>query len=97
MLPIAEDANVIVSSHNNLSNSYLMYSPNCEWACCDCMWALKGDICKHQIKILKFLVEGTITCNYGSVKGFGGGRLQSMLQLQVDFPRRGIFSLNTNS
>lgn len=92
MLPIAEDAPIIVSSHNNLSNSYLMYSLDCEWACCDCRWALKGDICKHEIKILKIMVERTIKCNCGFLKGVVGGGLQNMLQLQVDFRRGGIFS-----
>ena len=49
-LPIANDKPALVTSMNNATKLYYAYSLECEWSCCDCMWALKGNICKHQIK-----------------------------------------------
>ena len=64
-LPIANDCPVVVTSKTNLAKLYYVYNPNCELGCCDCVWALKGNICKHHIKVHIILhpslVEGTIT------------------------------------
>jgi len=64
-LPIADDGAALVTLKTNPSKMYSVYSPDCEWGCCDCVWALKGNICKHQIKVLMILhpelAEGTIT------------------------------------
>jgi hypothetical protein len=45
-LPIAKHKPTIMTSQNNLS--CFTYSHACKWVCCDCMWTLKGNICKHQ-------------------------------------------------
>ena len=89
-LPIADDGPALVTSSNNPSTLYSMYSPDCEWGCCDCAWALKGNICKHQIKVLMILhpslAEGTITRYCGSLAGTDEGGRGNMLDPVVHFP-----------
>ena len=31
---------------------YSLHNVDCEWACCNCEWAMKGNICKHQLKVM---------------------------------------------
>ena len=89
-LPIADDGPALVTSKNNPSKLYSVYSPDCEWGCCDCVWALKGNICKHQIKVLMILhpslAEGTITRYCGSLVGTTEGGRGNMLDPAVHFP-----------
>jgi hypothetical protein len=35
--------------------SYAVYNPNTEWACCECVYAQKGNLCKYQIKVLRMM------------------------------------------
>jgi len=89
-LPIADDGPALVTSKNNASKLYFVYNPDCEWGCCDCVWALKGNICKHQIKVLMMLhpshAEGTITRYCGSLAGTAEGGRGNMLDPIVHFP-----------
>ena len=89
-LPIADDGPALVTSKTNPTKLYSVYSPDCEWGCCDCMWALKGNICKHQIKVLMILhpelAEGTITRYCGSLAGTCEGGRANMLDPVVHFP-----------
>ena len=89
-LPIADDGPALVTSKKNPSKFYSIYSPDCEWGCCDCMWALKRNICKHQIKVLMILhpslAEGTITRYCGSLAGTSEGGRGNMLDPVVHFP-----------
>ena len=88
-LPIADDGPALVTSMNNASKLYSVYSPDCEWGCCDCLWALKGNICRHQIKVLMILhpelAEGTITRYCGSLACTCEGGRDNMLDLVVHF------------
>ena len=92
-LPIADDGPALVTSMNNAAKLYSVYNPECEWGCCDCMWALKGNICKHQIKVLMILhpdlAEGTITRYCGSLAGTCEGGRANMLDPVVHFPDDG--------
>ena len=89
-LPIADDGPAIVTSKTNASKLYSVYNPDCEWGSCDCLWALKGNICKHQIKVLMMLhpslAEGTITRYCGSLAGTTEGGRGNMLEPVVHFP-----------
>ena len=89
-LPIADDGPALVTSKTNPDKLYSVYSPDCEWGCCDCMWALKGNICKHQIKVLMILhpslAEGTVTRYCGSLAGTTEGGRGNMLDPVVHFP-----------
>ena len=88
-LPIVDDGPALVTSRKNPSKFYSVYSPDCEWGCCDCFWALKGNICKHQIKVLMILhpslAEGTITRYCGSLAGTTEGGRGNMLDPVVHF------------
>ena len=92
-LPIADDGPALVTSKNNPSKLYSVYSPDCEWGCCDCVWALKGNICKHQVKVLMILhpslAEGTITRYCGSLAGTTEGGRGNMLDPVLHFPEDG--------
>ena len=89
-LPIADDGPALVTSRKDPKKVYYVYSPDCEWGCCDCVWALKGNICKHQIKVLMILhpslAEGTITRYCGSLAGTTEGGRGNMLDPVVHFP-----------
>ena len=89
-LPIACDGPALVTSKSNVEKVYSVYNPDCEWGCCDCAWALKGNICKHQIKVLMLLhpslAEGTITRYCGSLAGTTEGGRGNMLDPIVHFP-----------
>ena len=89
-IPIANDGPALVTSKTNASKSYKVYNPDCEWGCCDCVWALKGNICKHQIKVLMMLhpslAEGTITRYCGSLAGTTEGGRGNMLDPVEHFP-----------
>ena len=89
-LPIADDGPALITSKTNPSKLYSVYSPDCEWGCCDCMWALKGNICKHQVKVLMILhpslAEGTITRYCGSLAGTSEGGRGNMLDPVLHFP-----------
>ena len=89
-LPIANDGPALVTSKTNASKLYSVYNPDCEWGCCDCVWALKGNICKHQIKVLMMLhpslAEGTITRYCGSLAGTVEGGRGNMLDPVEHFP-----------
>jgi hypothetical protein len=43
---------------------YAVYNPDTQWACCECVHVQKGNLCKHQIKVLRMmkpeLADGTI-------------------------------------
>ena len=89
-LPIADDGPALVTSKTNAAKVYSVYSPDCEWGCCDCLWALKGNICKHQVKVLQMLhpslAEGTITRYCGTLAGRVEGGRGNMLDPVEHFP-----------
>ena len=89
-LPIADGGPALVTSKSDASKVNAVYNPDCEWGCCDCFWALKGNICKHQIKVLQMvhpsLAEGTITRYCGSLAGRVEGGRGNMLDPIEHFP-----------
>lgn len=36
-----------VKSQSLGTKHYTMFNADCDWACCDCTWAEKGNMCKH--------------------------------------------------
>ncbi len=63
---------VMLAQKNHLR--YTIPNPTLEWACCNCIHAQHGNICKHQLKVLMLLhphlVEGIIAhfCGKGLFK-----------------------------
>jgi hypothetical protein len=84
MLPSCPGAPAVVTSKSKVQKRYWVYNPGEELASCDCPVGMKGNICKHQVKVLKLMhpdiAEGTITRYCGSLKGTGGGGLRNMLE-----------------
>jgi hypothetical protein len=68
-------------THEHLN--YKVYNSESEWACYECFRSQKGNICKHQIKVIMFLcldlTEGTIACYYGPLNGTLNDGFNSML------------------
>ena len=89
-LPIADDGPTLVTSKSDAAKVYSVYNPDCKWGCCDCMWAMKENICKHQIKVLQILhpslAAGTITRYCGSLAGTKEGGRGNMLDPVEHFP-----------
>ncbi len=58
----------IVTSLKHENVNYKVYNPESKWAYCECLQSQRGNICKHQIKVLMlfcpYLIEGTITCYF---------------------------------
>jgi hypothetical protein len=59
-----------------------VYNPKSKWAYCECLQSQRGNICKHQIKVIMFLrpdiIKGTIAHYYDSLSGTLNGGLSSM-------------------
>lgn len=45
-----------VRSQSNKEVWYEVFNAQCGWACCTCDWAVRGNQCKHQVKVM--LMEG---------------------------------------
>ncbi|KAL3699403.1 hypothetical protein R1sor_017425 [Riccia sorocarpa] len=60
-----ENITATVISTRDPSVRYTVYNSDTEWACCDCEWARRGNMCKHQVKLL--IMKGVI----------GGGAVQT--------------------
>lgn len=41
-----------VFSMTNQLRFYVVHNADIEWATCDCDWALRGNLCKHQVKVM---------------------------------------------
>jgi hypothetical protein len=74
---------------------YAVYNPDTEWASCECVYAQKGNLCKHQIKVLRMmkpeLADGTIVKVCGTLYGTrvgGVSALRRPLSPPADSPRR---------
>jgi hypothetical protein len=66
---------------------YTIQNPTSKWACCNCVNAQCGNICKHQLKVLMFLhpnlTKGTITRFCGPLKGTLLGGFKNLISPQV--------------
>ncbi len=67
-------------THEHLNDK--VYNPKSKWAYCECFQLQRGNICKHQIKIILLLhpdiVKGTIAHYYDSLSGTLNNGLSSM-------------------
>jgi len=80
-----------VMSQKKTHMRHAIHNPILEWACCNCVNAQHGNICKHQLKVLMLLhpnlVEGMIAWFCGSLKGTSQGGLKNLFSTQVGTPR----------
>ncbi|KAL5709574.1 hypothetical protein ACHQM5_020249 [Ranunculus cassubicifolius] len=53
-----------VASQNESGKTYTVWNPGSEFALCDCDWSLKGNLCKHIIKVNQLMSQSGIKGNY---------------------------------
>ena len=87
---ICEDEDVAyVASKTNFPSIWLVTSPNTDWAQCNCPLGMRGNICKHVVKVFRMLngqVEpGDIIKYAGSLRG----------TIQVAYPNVGLDAFAT--
>lgn len=86
-LPTVPGHPAIVDSVQTAGRSYTIYAPATTWACCDCPWALKGNLCKHQIRVLQLmkpnLKEGLIVKLCGTKLGTIHGGLHMLMKSEL--------------
>lgn len=73
----------LVTSQSNRDTRYVVHNPGEEWAGCNCMWAQRGNICKHLVKVLLMIrpdiAEGTIARFCGRQAGNAQGGMGRVL------------------
>jgi hypothetical protein len=94
-LPTEAGQPVLVTSSERPRVRYAVYNPDTEWACCECVHAQNGNLCKHQIEVLRMmkpeLAAGTIVKVCGTLYGTrvgGVSVLRRPLSPPADSPRR---------
>lgn len=80
-LPASADQPATVQSMSAAGTSYRVFNASSQWASCDCILGLKGQLCKHQIKVLQLQSQATarsIVRYCGSLAGSAAGGLQAL-------------------
>lgn len=93
-LPSSPGEHALVTSTQHRHIRYIVHNPGEEFAGCSCVWAQKGNLCKHILKVLQLLrpdlAEGTIARYCGRQAGTtsgGMGRLLSPQSVQPTPPQ----------
>ena len=73
VLPLYIGGPALVRSSKQGHIAYAVHDPCTEWAVYECVYSQKGNICKHQIKVLELtrpdLASGKIARYLGSIRG----------------------------
>jgi hypothetical protein len=95
LLPAEAGQPALVTSSKRPHVRYAFYNPDTQWACCECVHAQEGNLCKHQIKVLRMmkpeLANGTIMKVYRTRYGIRLGGVLALCRLVsplADSPRR---------
>ena len=82
-LPLKEGDTAMVTSTTHRHMRYTVYNLGYEWGVCSCVWAQRGNMCKHHIKVVMMMhpdiAEGTIARYCGRMAGNVNGGLQQLL------------------
>lgn len=91
-LPPFDGAPALVKSSKRGHIVYAVHNPCTEWAVCECVYSQKGNICKHQVKVLELtrpdLAEGKIARYLGSLRGTAQGGMNNLLSTSRNQPGR---------
>lgn len=83
-LPVLDGEAAYVTSSKRPSLRYTVLNPGSKWAVCECLHSQKGNICKHQVKVLQMLrpdlADGRIARVLGSLKGTLHGGVSILLK-----------------
>lgn len=91
-----------VKSVNNSPKTWKIYSPDSEWAQCDCPVAQEGMICKHTVKVFKMLhpdiMDGVIVREAGTRHGVDRNTPMSLCYSKIHhtLPDEGQSQANSN-
>ena len=80
-LPLMDGEPALLVSTSTQDTIYQVNNPLTDWACCDCAWAQKGNICKHQLKVIFMLTAATemqLMQRLGTFKGQANGGMQAL-------------------
>ena len=80
-LPLMDGEPALVVRTSTPDTIYQVHNPLTDWACCDCAWAQKGNICKHQLKVISMLTAATemqLMQRLGTFKGQANGGMQAL-------------------
>ena len=82
-LPLKEGDTAMVTLTTHRHMRYTVYNLGCEWGVCNFVWAQRGNMCKHHIKVVMMMhpdiAEGTIARYCGRMAGNVNGGLQQLL------------------
>ena len=82
-LPLKDGDTALVTSTSHRHLRYTVHNPGSEWGVCNCVWAQRGNMCKHHLKVVMMLhpdiAEGTIARYCGRLAGNVNGGLSQML------------------
>jgi hypothetical protein len=89
-LPIIDGDTALVTSTEHRHLRYTVHNPGSEWGVCNCVWAQRGNICKHHVKVVMMMhpeiAEGTIARYCGHLAGNVSGGLQQLLTPRREQP-----------
>ena len=82
-LPENDGDAALVTSTEHRHLWYTVHNPASEWGVCNCIWAQRGNKCKHHVKVVMMMhpemAEGTIARFCGKLAGSVTGGLQQLL------------------
>jgi hypothetical protein len=82
-LPSKDGDMALVTSTEHRHLRYTVHNPGSEWGVCNCVWAQRGNMCKHHVKVVMMMhpdmAEGTIARFCGRLAGNVNGGLQQLL------------------
>ena len=82
-LPLKDVDVALVTSVEHRHLRYTVHNLGSEWGVCNCVWAQRGNMCKHHVKVVMMMhpemVEGTIARFCGRLAGNVNGGLQQLL------------------
>jgi hypothetical protein len=74
----------MVQSQQHLNMTYKVPFPFTKYVCCTCEWALRGNLCKHQVDVLKCidLTKENIIHYCGTWYGYDFGGFATMSEIR---------------
>jgi hypothetical protein len=83
-LPSETGEPAYVTSNKRPHLRYAVHNPETEWGCCECPHSMKGNLCKHHLKVLRMLrpdlAEGGIVKVCGTLYGTSRGGISQLVQ-----------------
>ena len=89
-LLVIDGDTALVTSTEHRHLRYTVHNLGSEWGVCNCVWAQRGNICKHHVKVVMMMhpeiAEGTIARYCSRLAGNVNGGLQQLLTPRREQP-----------